>query len=222
MNVVSKFVTLPSAIWIIDSNNIDRVAKLQKTTSFERIVQGLIKHTEFVSIKRERFRSNRAYSRCVITFSTNAHCLDLFHNSSSGYRAQYFHSTKKGELANKFTIDAFKSKIEYYLNNHKKRGLTVDWCKISLSSGEAKIWIHQGRWLYHAKRTDRILKPVRWQNELLKTTNPKNKKKIHWGSLTPASESRFVVKGGFYNINGEKLVIQPKNRALEIHSFGFT
>jgi hypothetical protein len=144
--------------------------------------------------------------------------VDLFHNAATGYRAQYYQSVRTGEAANRYAVHQLAARAIALLGGAQKRTCPLWWVERSLLHREAKVWIHQGPWLRLARRSDRNLRVKRWLS-----SNPRNRKRRVWASLTPASETRIDLKGAPLTLDGRRFAKSVKrNRSKDIHGVGYT
>jgi len=217
----SAFNRVPDSEWIL-SDTLDnaRRQRLLSGMTFEQIVCVI-----FGSLQIEKCicepHSSQAGSRIVVTLKMDASTVDLFHNSASGYRAQYYCGVRKGEKANRYAVTELFSRV-MELIAEEPNSPCPELVKKSLRSAQAKLWIHQGTWFRLKRKTDRNLHVLRWV-EALDPTDLRQSKKARWGSLTPSEETRIDLKGGFVNLAGTKMAESTKpSRSADIHKFGFT
>ena len=175
-----------------------------------------------VAHKRGTIEDHRGYYRAEVTLKLNAATVDLFHNSATGYRAQYYKGVRNGELANKYAVHRLIPVIVGLLNGKEKRTCPIWWLKKSLLHPETKLWIYQGRWLRIAKLCDQNLLVKRWLSNGCPQNTAEKKKRV-WGTLTPKGETRINLKGGGVTITGSLLTKRLKpERGKEIHELGYT
>ncbi len=159
----------------------------------------------------------RACVRIVVPKST----VDLFHNSASGYRAQYHRDPALGERANAYALKFLTPRIKELLRGNEKGTCPWWWVERSLLDRSAKIWIHQGRWLRQARHAHRYLRVERWVRH---EASPKSKRRkvARWAALIPNHEECLDIKGGFLTLEGEPVGSLKPNRSRDIHDYGFT
>jgi hypothetical protein len=196
-------------------------AQLLRGPSFEQIVERIASEMRLVALSRERARKNRLYFRAVLTIEVHASTVDLFHNSASGYRAQYYSSIKAGERANLYALKTLAPRIVRLSKALSKRTCQPGWLARSITDPSAKLWIHQGLWLRHAKSSDAVLLVSRWLKQC-RTADPKRRKKAFWATLAPRSESRIDIKGAYFSKSGHALGTLKPSRAADIRNLGFT
>lgn len=219
--MITDFVRISEEEWCL-TRGIDqrRRQRLLRDTTFEGIVDRITENATISFHKRERFDSQQIY-RVLITLEMDAAIVDLFYNSVSGYRAQYYYSVENGERANDYAVKRLTPRIKELLTEKEKSTCPWWWVERSLLSPGAKLWIHQGRWLRIAKRADRNI--CAWMNRQGSCPATSGERKLIWGSLSPKDETRIDVKGVFLTLTGT-----PKNKRLkprrgkDIHDFGFT
>lgn len=191
---------------------------------FVQILALLVEHVKGRSIRREPYREVQygcpAYHRVVLVLDAEPEAVALFHNSRCGYRAQYYHSVQNGERANEFAIRMLIPKVKELLAG----GERLKWALVekSLSSSEAKVWIHQGLWLRYRPLSDRKILVQRWVSKL-KSPLRCDRKKAMWGMLCASGENKIEIKGAFVDADGIQLSVSLKPfRGEQIHEFGFT
>lgn len=194
-----------------------RKRNLLSGRSFASIIRQILKQAVIHNHKTETIEKFRGYFRPVITLRVNSVTVDQFHNSSSGYRAQYFRSVSNGERANSFVINTLVPRVVGLLRLNPKRTCPLRWVEKSLRGSQAKAWIYQGGGLRRVKNSDRNLAVKRWQNQ-----STKDKKRV-WASLTPMNETRIELKGAPISLDGRYLTRKLKpQRGNTIHQYGYT
>lgn len=204
-----------------DSVQSGRVQRLHNSPSYEEILSRISKHGQVLFHKREQARDEPSYFRVVVRLNVKGVAIDLFHNSASGYRAQYFHNTELGECANLVALAWLAPIAVKAAKEQPKRTCPAWWVAKSLLDSSAKVWIHQGLWLHHAKSEDQQLFVDRWLKQQASSDANRRKKAI-WSSLAPSNESQLVLKGGFLTLEGEPLGSLKAMRAKNLHELGFT
>jgi hypothetical protein len=190
--------------------------------TFEQIVCLVFSSARVINYRRERHSSKTDFWRIVVTLEIDAVTVDRFHNSASGYRAQYFCGVRIGETANRYAVKTLLPRVMELIAGNPKHTCPHSWIKKSLDSAQSKLWIHQGRWLRHAKREDRYLRVQRWM-QALASEDISDKKKAKWGCLAPSHETKIVMKGAFVNSDGIRLRNKQKpSRSRDIRNFGFS
>jgi hypothetical protein len=191
---------------------------------FVQILALLAKHVKLRSIRREAYKKAphdySVYHRVVLVLDVEPEAVALFHNSRCGYRAQYYHSVQNGERANELAVRTLIPKVKELLAG----GERAKWALVekSLSSSEAKVWIHQGFWLRYRPLSDRKILVQRWVSKL-KSPLRCDRKKAMWGTLCASGENRIEIKGAFVDADGTQLSVSLKPfRGEQIHEFGFT
>ncbi|NMG43041.1 hypothetical protein GPA22_04770 [Aromatoleum toluvorans] len=159
--------------------------------------------------------------RVSAQFRADKNAVDLFFNSSSGYRAQYLQDVHLGDKANRFTIEALEPALYEAIRLVPNNDKLLQIFEASLAHPWAKVWIHQGPWLLWSKRIERVLIVPSWQAEL-GSQDKRRRKLARWGALAP-EETRFILKGGY--VDSGTLLMSGKSaetRRQEIHCLGFT
>lgn len=219
---ISEFGRVSDCEWKLSSSmGKTRRERLYASDCYEVLLEKLLEEALVVGVKREWAHQQRVYRRVVLTLKVEPVDLDLFYNSPSGYRAQYYLSTEIGARANRYAIDKLSAVLHVKAAHIKKRGLNWEWAKQSLMNNDAKLWPHQGLWLYRARLNDRNLVVDRWVNTKSENEEERRKGAI-WSTLTPNDESLLVFKGGFISPDGEPFGTFKPSRSLNIHELGFT
>lgn len=85
---------------------------LSRDIGFELII-GMIEGQALVASHGcERLPHDHHYRRAIVTLKLNSHTTDLFYNSASGYRAQYYQAIQTGERANTYAVQQLWSTIK--------------------------------------------------------------------------------------------------------------
>lgn len=172
-------------------------------------------------IKQNSLDKCSGYHRVEVVLEVERSTIDLFHNSRCGYRAQYYHSIRNGELANEYTVRMLAPRAKF-LAVTANITLPWTWVEKSLSDRQAKVWIHQGRWIREKRKSDRNFCVQRWAANL-ESPHPTVRKKALWGSLSAFGETKIDIKGGYVDSNGLPLGKSLKpDRSREIFELGFT
>jgi hypothetical protein len=127
-----------------------------------------------------------------------------------------------GETANRLALDELSPRVVPLIQSHGMKPLRSSILDRSLQHPAAKIWIHQGLWLRHARREDRVLRVACWHFQL-NSQDKRRRKLARWACLAPQHEASIVLKGGFVFPNGQPWLGPPdKQRSEELHLCGFT
>src|SRR4051812_5586005 len=95
------FRRVPMNRWMISSKvRKGRRDRLQNAPSYKTIIQNIEDNILNISAKTVRMKKEPDYFRYEVTIAINQKIVDEFHNSSSGYRAQYLSSVANGKKAN--------------------------------------------------------------------------------------------------------------------------
>jgi hypothetical protein len=212
----------PSVWKLRDDVSAGRRHLLLHGPSFETVVERMVKQASLLAIVREKAKKRPGYFRPSITLKVNQSTVDLFHTSARGYRAQYYQSIKAGQRANAYALRMLAPRVSELLHRFPKRTCPAAWVIRSLTDPAAKIWIHQGLWLRHAKTADAALFVKRWVHEQQSTerVDPDNECRkttrgqlARWGMLAPKSETRIDIKGAFISLDGASLGKLKKTRS---------
>lgn len=220
---MSQFDCLTSDEWqlaqVVDD---DRRQRLLYPSDFEDIVYKMLGQLELLRLAAEPAPKNQRGHRVSAQLRSEKTAVDLFFNSSSGYRAQYLRDADLGKKANRFVIDELIRVLSRAVcEPTTEEGLRLIF-EASIAHPWAKVWIHQGPWLLFSRRSQRVLLVPSWQSEL--NSPDKHRRKLaRWGSLAPAEETRLILKGGY--VDSGALLMTGKSadtRGQELHSLGFT
>ena len=194
---------------------------LLSSPSYVEIIAAMTHKMELEALCCQRAESGELAYRVVAKLSSTPATIDLFHNSATGYRAQYLLGEAIGEAANDYALTQLLPAIALLVL--KRRPICpAAVLEQSLRHPWTKVWVHQGPWLRHARKDEWVLRVPDWQGQAT-SANARSGKLIRWGMLAPDTEAAFVIKGGFVFSDGRhRLGEPPKNRAQDIHSCGFT
>ena len=188
--------------------------------SFTEIIEEVVGAAELLYHARERCRSDKNYFRFVAIIKCAGSHVDLFHNSASGYRAQYYAAESIGISANVYAVQHLCRQLFDLLGSHRKRTCPLPWINASVSAADAKVWIHQGPWLRANRHADRLLQVERWAEA--HAPDECAKRRARWSRLTPGAEDRLDLKGGFVTLDGASLGTLKPYRAPNIYKHGYT
>jgi hypothetical protein len=189
---------------------------LVNSPPFEEILRGISTSACLVSYKRERHDVENWF-RAKFTFRTDPLLVDLFHNSSTGYRAQFYRNAKTGERANSHAVTLLLRKALGVIGDPAE----VKWARRSSDAEGTKIWIHQGKWLRQQAYVERNLLVMRWTT-FLDDEDKMRRKHARWAMLTPYDEELIEIKGGYLTRVDVPVGAQKRDRAGQLHDYGFT
>jgi len=211
-----QFARIPSSVWQLRGS-----MRALASPGYARIVQRIAKEASVTDHRREKASSKRGYFRARVILSCSAGAISLFHNASTGYRAQYYSSVACGEHANAFTLRLLVPRVRKLLDGCAKRTCPWRWIESSLLDPAAKVWIHQGSWLRYARGKDRNLEVPRWLAAQT-SRNRKRRRKARWSTLTPRNERHLELIGGFLSLDGTSLGSLKPTRSRDLYELGFT
>lgn len=198
-----------------------RLEILSSSPPYESLIGILRKELNLVDMKRERAKGAPNFYRAIFVVEFKASTLDIFFNSATGYRAQYYQSAELGARANRFAIEILLPDILAMAKGVAKKGHDLRWFEQSLHDMDAKLWPHQGLWIRRARPVDRNLSVKRWV-DAQNVSDEKRRKKAIWSMLTPKNETLLEVKGGFLSKDGQPFGGFKPDRSKIIHELGFT
>ena len=218
----SGFSSLSVDQWQLSAElSAERRSRLSRGPSFERTVERIAREMELLSISREQARRKPGYFRILVTLKVDPSTVDLFHNGARDYRAQYYSSIRTGERANVYALKILARRIVELSQMRPKRTCPPNFVARSIANPDAKLWIHQGHWLRHARLPDSRLFVARWMKQQ-RSPDAKQRKKARWASLAPGVECRIDIKGAYFRLDGAPLGSLKPGRSSEIHRLGFT
>ena len=222
MSSSSLFARADPDEWRLDAVlPIDRRRRLLESPSYEEIVGSMKTDLTLEIAHCQRAKPGEKAYRVVAKLRSTPAAIDLFHNSASGYRAQYLLGTSRGEAANTHALQELLPIVVPLLIKRRPSFPAVI-LEQSLRHPWTKVWIHQGVWLRRARKDQQVLHVPCWESHA-DSAIPRVRKLIRWGRRAPDVEPAFVLKGGFVFPDGRHRLGQPpKNRAEDIHTCGFT
>lgn len=197
-----------------------RLNELMAPSSFEAIVEHIRTRMEVLCCHPET-ADIASFERIIYCIKISPSLFDLLFNSSSGYRASYYHSPYEGLRANDYLI---QSLLPVLIASRQTQSAKKDTKFIteSLTSPSAKLWLAEpehgfcpscnGEWVEPKTKTAEILND-RWE----------------WGECSNAIRGRkapFLTKirvfGAFVNAGYDEFVPERKrHRARHIHERGW-
>ncbi len=117
---------------------------LQQELPFSSISERIL--NEMTNLRfhpKKGHREARNKIRAEFFFDVCGETLDIFFNSSHGYRAQYYLDPKNGIGCNRFVIDMVKNKLIETAMKSSQNVMTLEQVKMSIEYESAKIWIHE-------------------------------------------------------------------------------
>ena len=225
-NAATDVVKLPANVWVVSGSiSLERRNLLSVPPTFEETVGALRDHATIQSCKRARpNRSLTPWPRrfvIVLAFPSGGRWVDVFHNSASGVRAQCLYSVNLGRQALDYARDHLRSRAIELLEDRGLPRALRDFAHISLLDDSAKVWIHQGKWVRHARADVHELQVAKWDNCV--PNNADEAKLLRYGSKAPKSPALIDLLGGLYKEDGTaKAGKPPLHRPDQVHRFGFT
>jgi hypothetical protein len=157
----------------------------------------------------------------VLDFPGGEHWVDLFHNAATGIRAQCLYDVELGGLALDYARDALRERTLELLENHGMTAPLRSFAALSLRDDSAKVWIHQGLWVRHARADVRELLVAKWQCASPRTE--REAKLLRYGSKAPEFPPQIDVLGGLFDENLQGCESKQAGiRPLQVNRFGFT
>jgi hypothetical protein len=219
--IPTVFGTVPSAEWHLDI--LDEARKLRLlSTPFQSIVDGIVRDAVLEIYPPDLDQQCRRLARVIIELKLPRETVDLFHNGSSGYRAQFYLGIDQGVRADRYCIDALMGKVHDLCAQGNHADLSREFIEASLRHNEAKVWIQEDGWWLDRKAADDKLIVDRWtQNSQKCRECPDIMAK--WATLTPANVTVLECKGGFVDSLGAPIDRHHKpHRSEQIRDCGYT
>jgi hypothetical protein len=200
----------------IESVRKDRLLR----TPFKTILDAVTREATPSCWNIEPIRRFPSHCLAVINLLLPSQTVDLFHNGAGGYRAQYYLDIDLGEKANRCAIDSLVPRLRHLYADAQERPWPWERLETSLMHWDAKIWIHEGRWINDTPATRRNLAVERWRSN----KSPHIMKRFEASAeLTPEDQNCLGLKGGCLDGNGAQGNIPLKPcRSRDIHELGFT
>lgn len=201
---------------------MDRQLRLLSGHEFSAILNCLACNISKVTLRRETCVDVKGYFRVVaVLHCGSAEPVDDFHNSCSGYRAQYLQSTDSGDSANALSVSVLADLVRDRIEARAPPHWCKDWALKSVNHRSAKVWIHQGLWLWHAKESCDDLLVDAWVDGR-SSADAKVRKRARYGRQLPGEERRVDFKGAWVTPQLKVHESLKPCRALSIHRCGFT
>ncbi|QQE87916.1 hypothetical protein [Azotobacter chroococcum] len=200
----------------------DRRTRMQNPPPFSRIIDQLKDEMNLVCFHREQKSSDQSYSRAVFCATVEPALFDLFFNSPTGYRGEFFISPERGVAANRLLLQELSPKLIQFAAI-QDTGIDQAWLLESLSKLSAKAWLAEESLSLCSKCAGE------WSTSYVSELEIRNGRwecSDHaysvWGRQAPClTKIRFF--GGFINsTNQEWLAEHKQSRAAQIWQYGWT
>lgn len=217
------FTQIDASVWRIAAQiETGRRRRLLDAPCYDNIVNALSKDIANISLRREPCSDDIGYFRVVAVVQyARAEPVDTFHNSCSGYRAQFLASPETGELANTLAASVLNELAMSRLRKRFPPRWDREWAETSLRHSSIKAWIHQGLWLRQAKEACEELVVDAW-SEARTYNNPEVRRRARYGRQLPGDERKIDLKGAWVTPGLIVRATFKPCRALSIHRCGFT
>lgn len=228
------FMCVNARDWVFSSSISGPRLHRLRSTSFVNLTKQIAQNCSVYSFRREGMKANQNAFRLNVVLEVDQKLVDIFHNGACGYRAQFYCGLKNGESANHYFINAIKPIIMKEVSSNPKRTCPVQFVDFSVSSKDAKAWIHQSRtWIRPPRLNDRNLSVWIWHSnhKVLKSNGS-----LSWGSpktsfikngdvycqLTPDRERFIDIKGAFATLGCTPVPPPKQHRSEQLRDCGFT
>lgn len=219
-----------------DKMTVKRLRSLQQELLLPVIAQRIADEvTNIVFHWKEGDREAKNKARAEFLFKVCPETLDVFFNSSQGYRAQYYLDPQRGIECNRLVIDVVKGKLIEAARQSNRSVMTLEQVQKSLEYGSAKIWIyeHDSTLDQTSRDPEQIvaLEVPRWVEAMKQVLaawdahqqpSSTTKTRALLGVQAPEG-SRMEVLGAWLDDNDKEFVVPSKvNRVQHIHQYGFS
>jgi hypothetical protein len=209
------------------SENGERLERLEQSSSFESIVEGIRDHMTILCCHQDSIQGT-LFKRVVYCVKVSGDLFDLFFNSRSGYRAWYYRSPFEGLRANSLAIGLL-CPIMVMANQTQESNPGTDFIRESLTSPSSKIWLAEcgreicltchgcrGEWSAGASVNHNEIEILNNRWELSSDL------KARWGRRAPYL-TKLKVFGAFIDNSKNEFIPSIKRfRAHEISEFGWS
>ena len=205
---------------------------LNSVGRFSEIVDRILAEASVVRFQvcRGKVGLLKGCNRPEFEIAIAAGTVDLFFNSTAGYRAQYLANPDEGQKQNAKLIATLTGQLTAYAESHPtKVPMSTDRVRLALSACSAKVWLPETSFSFNHDLIEEITVPL-WKRNALAALeafahgtrpDPEQQEKAIWG-LRAAQATSIEVKGGFVSASGEEVVPFDKiSRRLDIHNFGY-
>lgn len=186
---------VPKSLWVLrDASDLDTL--VLNVPQPENLIDQIISSATLLSAPSKVDCSDmRGYFRYEAIFKVEETLLNQFFNARSGYRAQYYLSPESGDTFNRLCVEGLARKA--------CTGSSVDKLEQSLLGHHSKVWVVETG--NHG--ADKKLNVARWLGHDIQQYEP----------------NQIRLNGTLINDSGDAyLPDKKKDRALQIHKFGFT
>jgi hypothetical protein len=214
--------------------NAERAKRLIEHLPFSELV-GRISEVRSIAFSAEMGRRDaRGWVRALWVIDTTPEVFDLFFNSPSGYRAQFYIAADRGLRANRLSIDSVQDRLLGLAEAYPVNLMTRQQVETSLASRYAKIWIDESASTVNKTSTDPLviqaLEVPRWvraMNEALSAWAQQRGPAPYvarslLGVQAPEGRSLKIVGAWVNNEIADHVVHSKEERAEHIHKFGFS
>ncbi|MFZ5905827.1 MAG: hypothetical protein ACOYVJ_00260 [Nitrospirota bacterium] len=236
MDSFSQKVRIPEWSYQSDKFGVQRLRLLQQADSYSAIAYRI--SDEMTDIKFCVKKGNKAAknkTRAEFLFSVKRETVDVFFNSSQGYRAQYYLEPQRGIECNRFMIELIKDKIIEVAKQSSQSLMTFEQVKKSIQYGSARIWISEKDSTLdqtsHRPEEILALNIPRWVNAVSQVLSdwdanqqpsPTIKTRALLGVQAPEG-IQMKVLGAWLDDKDKEFVVPSKiDRAQHIYNYGFS
>ena len=197
-----------------------RRARLEAAPPFAELAQAVADGMHIQCTHSDSCDEATGFMRIVCCASIDCNLFDLFFNAESGYRGRYFVSPEEGLVANGQLLQLVSMPLAAF----KVHGnMPASHAERSLRAPSAKVWLAEvgkgfcptcaGGWTTPQDAAAEILND-RWEHG--------HDAKAQYGRKAPRLE-QLRIMGAFVDRSGNEYVTtQKRNRAQQIHDFGWS
>jgi hypothetical protein len=205
-------------IWkFVGKSDEQRLSLLSQPFVFDELILKLKQEMQVVCFHRDVCDKDNTYSRPMFCVYIGFTLFDLFFNSASGYRGQYFESPNQGNNANRRLLDTLSPLlVNWALANNQP--IDLDWLNTSLSQNSSKAWLVE----YYALNCQEC------DNEWTSSYKPELMiENQRWNKSSNGAQapqfSKIRIFGGFINHQKDEWVADHKKcRATHIWQNGWS
>jgi len=225
--------------WIFTTDRVcdERRLYMEEARSFEDVIQAVADDAKAITYRLKRGTIEaKGHTRAEFRFSVTPRTYDIFFNSSSGYRAQFYYDQGRGMQQNRAILTSlWPVLLSAASANDPHATFTIAHVERSLDHPSAKIWINEDTSSLDQKSIDATaltaINVPHWVGAAREaeagirggfTLQPSAKQKALLGVQAPTGTELKVFGAWLDDRSGLELVVPSKrNRARQIRVYGF-
>jgi hypothetical protein len=160
------------------------------------------------------------YTRLVACVEIGRPLFDLFFNAATGYRGAYFSSPETGLRANAYFLDLLTPALATY---EPHADLSQRLAEASLRTGSAKAWLAEVGKGFCARCEGEWTTPQDDEPDILNDRwDISTEARARYGRKAPLLTKLRVIGGFVDGLGGEYVTTRKRDRASQIHSYGWS